>query len=151
MSFLTSIKLKNKGRPFRKEAVFDPCPRRASPWKPGAFLFEIIFYQSGRREAHTLAPLVFRNPRFRMPPARGTNRGSPTPSAVRFPSNKQATKRIYPKRVSRRHEGAERKRAVSRPRRVPLGYILFVVVGPPGIEPGLYEPESHVLPVYYGP
>ena len=24
-------------------------------------------------------------------------------------------------------------------------------VGPPGIEPGLYEPESHVLPVYYGP
>ena len=24
-------------------------------------------------------------------------------------------------------------------------------VGPPGIEPGLYEPESYVLPVYYGP
>ena len=33
----------------------------------------------------------------------------------------------------------------------PLGRILFSVVGPPGIEPGLYEPESHVLPVYYGP
>ena len=25
------------------------------------------------------------------------------------------------------------------------------VVGPPGIEPGLYAPEAHVLPVYYGP
>ncbi len=25
------------------------------------------------------------------------------------------------------------------------------LVGPPGIEPGLYEPESYVLPVYYGP
>jgi hypothetical protein len=24
-------------------------------------------------------------------------------------------------------------------------------VGPPGIEPGLNEPESFVLPVYYGP
>ena len=24
-------------------------------------------------------------------------------------------------------------------------------VGPPGIEPGLYAPEAHVLPVYYGP
>ena len=32
-------------------------------------------------------------------------------------------------------------------------HILFVMflVGPPGIEPGLYEPESYVLPVYYGP
>ena len=26
-----------------------------------------------------------------------------------------------------------------------------LLVGPPGIEPGLYEPESYVLPVYYGP
>ena len=25
------------------------------------------------------------------------------------------------------------------------------MVGPPGIEPGLYAPEAHVLPVYYGP
>ncbi len=25
------------------------------------------------------------------------------------------------------------------------------VVGPPGIEPGLYAPEAHVLPVYDGP
>jgi len=25
------------------------------------------------------------------------------------------------------------------------------LVGPPGIEPGLHEPESYVLPVYYGP
>ena len=33
-------------------------------------------------------------------------------------------------------------------RQVGLG---FASVGPPGIEPGLYEPESHVLPVYYGP
>ena len=24
-------------------------------------------------------------------------------------------------------------------------------VGPPGIEPGLYEPESYVLPAYSGP
>ena len=28
---------------------------------------------------------------------------------------------------------------------------LFILVGVPGIEPGLYEPESHVLPVYYTP
>ena len=27
----------------------------------------------------------------------------------------------------------------------------FHLVGPPGIEPGLYAPEAHVLPVYYGP
>ena len=27
----------------------------------------------------------------------------------------------------------------------------FIFVGPPGIEPGLYAPEAHVLPVYYGP
>ena len=32
----------------------------------------------------------------------------------------------------------------------PLG-VLFVVVGLPGIEPGLYAPEAHVLPVYYSP
>ena len=25
------------------------------------------------------------------------------------------------------------------------------LVGPPGIEPGLYAPEAYVLPVYYGP
>ena len=29
--------------------------------------------------------------------------------------------------------------------------LLTSLVGPPGIEPGPYEPESHVLPVYYGP
>src|SRR3989338_10382837 len=28
---------------------------------------------------------------------------------------------------------------------------LYVLVGPPGIEPGLYAPHAHVLPVYYGP
>lgn len=28
---------------------------------------------------------------------------------------------------------------------------LMTLVGPPGIEPGLYAPEAHVLPVYYGP
>jgi hypothetical protein len=28
---------------------------------------------------------------------------------------------------------------------------LMSSVGPPGIEPGLYAPEAHVLPVYYGP
>lgn len=28
---------------------------------------------------------------------------------------------------------------------------MMLSVGPPGIEPGLYEPESYVLPVYYGP
>ena len=28
---------------------------------------------------------------------------------------------------------------------------LFVLVGLPGIEPGLYAPEAHVLPVYYSP
>ncbi len=27
----------------------------------------------------------------------------------------------------------------------------FNIVGMPGIEPGLYEPESYVLPVYYIP
>gem|GEM_PF-4316612 len=27
----------------------------------------------------------------------------------------------------------------------------FYRIGPPGIEPGLYAPEAHVLPVYYGP
>lgn len=27
----------------------------------------------------------------------------------------------------------------------------FCMVGMPGIEPGLYEPESYVLPVYYIP
>ena len=32
----------------------------------------------------------------------------------------------------------------------PVGGV-FIWVGPPGIEPGPYEPESHVLPVYYGP
>lgn len=26
-----------------------------------------------------------------------------------------------------------------------------VLVGAPGIEPGLYAPEAHVLPVYYAP
>lgn len=31
------------------------------------------------------------------------------------------------------------------------GLKLMSYVGPPGIEPGLYEPESYVLPVYYGP
>ncbi len=29
--------------------------------------------------------------------------------------------------------------------------MFFVLVGPPGIEPGLYEPESYVLPAYSGP
>ena len=27
----------------------------------------------------------------------------------------------------------------------------FRLVGVPGIEPGLYAPEAHVLPVYYTP
>ena len=30
-------------------------------------------------------------------------------------------------------------------------YLTKSPVGPPGIEPGLYAPEAHVLPVYYGP
>ena len=29
--------------------------------------------------------------------------------------------------------------------------VTLVPIGPPGIEPGLHEPESCVLPVYYGP
>ena len=29
--------------------------------------------------------------------------------------------------------------------------LMMFLFGPPGIEPGLYEPESYVLPVYYGP
>ncbi len=29
--------------------------------------------------------------------------------------------------------------------------VVLFFVGPPGIEPGLYAPEAHVLPVYYGP
>ena len=38
----------------------------------------------------------------------------------------------------------------SKPGLYPDFWMLFSF-GPPGIEPGPYEPESHVLPVYYGP
>src|SRR3989344_790010 len=41
------------------------------------------------------------------------------------------------------------------PARLPRVYTRGVgrcpLVGPPGIEPGPYEPESHVLPAYSGP
>ena len=30
-------------------------------------------------------------------------------------------------------------------------WVVFILVGPPGIEPGLNAPHALVLPVYYGP
>gem|GEM_PF-6707085 len=49
---------------------------------------------------------------------------------------------------------AERVRSETRKLRKTRSYpdiLMMFLFGPPGIEPGLYEPESYVLPVYYGP
>ena len=57
----------------------------------------------------------------------GRSRRTPTPGLVRIPLTSEKYKKPH------------------------LAMRLFIFVGLPGIEPGLYEPESYVLPVYYSP
>ena len=89
---------------------------------------------SGCRESHVVVPrytrdssqdtLGFLTPLGKLGAFSDTgNRCSPTPSAsILGPSNFKTAE----------HGG-------------------FKIVGLPGIEPGLYAPEAHVLPVYYSP
>ncbi len=83
------------------------------------------------REANKILFYIkfFKNPRFLIFSYTGNRTRFPDPLHCSIPSQTQTKKE---KHLTRKE-------------------VFFFFVGLPGIEPGLYAPEAHVLPVYYSP